>query len=202
VPKIVDHDARREELAEATWSVIHRDGIGRATVRAVAAEAGLSPGALRHYFPSQAGLLAFAMELVADRVRERVATLEPASDVREDVERRLEQVLPLDAERRTEMEVWLAFWAHAQTDPDVRAQRKRTQRALRIFVRRCLVALAESRHVRPELSLAVETTRLHALLDGLALHGVTDARAMTPRRMRKALRTHLDTLGRASRLPR
>jgi AcrR family transcriptional regulator len=194
LPKVVDHDARRRQLAEATWVVVHRDGIGGASVRAVAAEAGWSPGALRYYFPTQAGLVGFAMELVADRVRMRVAALKPAEDIRVDVEQRLEQVLPLDAERRTEMEVWLAFWAHAQSDPDLRAPRVETQRALRLFVRRCLASLSEAGYTRPNLSLAVETSRLHALLDGLALHGVADGEAMTPRRMRTALRAHLDSL--------
>ena len=183
---------------EATWAVVHRDGVGGATVRAVAAEAGWSPGALRYYFPTQAGLLAFAMELVADRVGARVAALEPAADVRDEVEQRLEQVLPLDDERRTEMEVWLAFWAHAQTDPGSREQRESTQRSLRLFVQESLDALARSGQLRPELELEVETTRLHALIDGLALHGVTDPKGITPQRMRTALRDHLDSLASAS----
>jgi AcrR family transcriptional regulator len=194
VPKLVDHDTRRQELARATWAVVHRDGIAGATVRAVAAEAGWSAGALRYYFPSQAELIGFAMGLVAARVQERVAALAPVADIRADVERRLEQVLPLDAERLAEMEVWLAFWAHAQADPDLRAQREETQRALRSFVRSCLAALAEAGRMRPQLSLEAETSRLHALVDGLAVHGVTGPGHMTPRRMRAALRSHLDAL--------
>jgi hypothetical protein len=69
-----------------------------------------------------------------------------------------------------------------------------TQRALRLFVRRCLASLSDAGYTRPQFSLAVETIRLHALLDGLALHGVADSEAVTPRRMRTALRTHLDSL--------
>ena len=195
MPKLVDHEVRRQELAQATWAVVHRDGVGGATVRAVAARAGWSPGALRYYFPTQAGLLAFAMELVADRVGARVSALERAADIRVDVERRLEQVLPLDDERRTEMEVWLAFWAHAQTDPGSRAQREETQRSLRLFVRESLDALAQAGHVRPELDLEAETTHLHALIDGLALHGVTDPKGITSQRIRSALSDHLDSLG-------
>jgi AcrR family transcriptional regulator len=194
VPKVVDHDVRREELAEATRRVVLRDGIEGATVRAVAAEAGWSPGSLRHYFPTQRELLAFAMEQVAHRVGERIAALESGGDVRAIVERLLEQVLPLDAERRMEMEVWLAFWALAQADAGLRAQRGETHRALRLFVRRCLVVLAEAGLTRPELSLEAETSRLHALLDGLALHGVTSPDTTTPRRIRAALRAHLDAL--------
>ncbi len=36
MPKEVDHDARREELLEAVWQVIARDGIDRATIRVIA----------------------------------------------------------------------------------------------------------------------------------------------------------------------
>jgi AcrR family transcriptional regulator len=194
VPKVVDHDARRQELAEATRRVVRRAGVEGATVRAVAAEAGWSPGSLRYYFPAQSELFAFAMELVVDRVRERISALEPAGEVRAAVERALEQVLPLDAERKMEMEVWLAFWARAQADAALRAQRDETHRALRLFVRRSLVALAEAGLMPSERSLEVETSRLHALLDGLALHGVTSSETTTPRRMRAALRAHLDAL--------
>ena len=42
MPKDVDHDARREELLEAVWRVIARDGMERATIRAIAKETGWS----------------------------------------------------------------------------------------------------------------------------------------------------------------
>jgi AcrR family transcriptional regulator len=194
MPKLVDHEARRRELVDAAWRVIQRGGVEGATVREIAAEAGCSPGSLRYYFPAQDELLGFAMEVVADRVRERIATLEPGGDVRDAVERLLEQVLPLDEERRTEMEVWLAFSAGAQADAKLRAQRDETHKALRRFVRRTIDALADAGLMRLELSRELETSRLHALIDGLALHGVTSPETMTPRRMRKVLRAHLDAL--------
>ncbi len=194
MPKLVDHEARRRELVDATWRVVHREGADGATVREIAAEAGCSPGALRYYFPAQSELIGLAMEVVAERVRERIAALEPGDDVPVAVERLLEQVLPLDDERRTEMEVWLAFSARAQSDAALRAQRDAQHDALRGFVRRCIDALAEAGVLRPELSPTLETSRLHALIDGLALHGVTSPETMTPRRMRKVLRTHLATL--------
>jgi AcrR family transcriptional regulator len=54
MPKLIDHEVRRLELVEAAWRVILRDGAGRVSVRAVAAEAGVSAGSLRHLFPTQA----------------------------------------------------------------------------------------------------------------------------------------------------
>ena len=71
MPKLVDHEERRRLIAQATWRVISRDGVRAASVRTVAAEAGLSTGALRHYFDDHASLLLFAarhsLELMAAR---------------------------------------------------------------------------------------------------------------------------------------
>ncbi len=76
---MVDIEARRTELAEALWRVIRRDGLERASVRNVAREAGLSMGALRHYFGTQDELLAFAMRLVIERARGRMEALDLSS---------------------------------------------------------------------------------------------------------------------------
>lgn len=67
VPKVIDIEARREELAQALWRVIQREGLEQASVRNVAHEPEMSVGALRHYFGSQEELLAFAMRLVIER---------------------------------------------------------------------------------------------------------------------------------------
>lgn len=194
MPKVVDHDTRRRELVEATWRVIRRNGVDSASVRGVAAEAGWSPGSVRYYFPSQSALIAFAMEVVADRVRERLTELDERPDVLETVELALEQVLPLDPERRAETEVWLEFVVRAQVAADLRDRRDAVHRELRAFVRRSLRTLAAHGLIRPGLSLEDETSRLHALLDGLALHAVTSPATTTPGRLRSALRAHLASL--------
>ena len=54
MPRVVDHAVRRQELAEALWRVVRRDGVHEVSVRTVADEAGTSPGALRHYFGEHA----------------------------------------------------------------------------------------------------------------------------------------------------
>ncbi|MGB5257585.1 MAG: TetR/AcrR family transcriptional regulator [Woeseiaceae bacterium] len=61
MPKIVDHDAQREKFADATMRLIARHGLEGVTMRAVAAEAGLSYGSLFHYFDSKDELLMHAV---------------------------------------------------------------------------------------------------------------------------------------------
>ncbi|MBW0103982.1 TetR/AcrR family transcriptional regulator, partial [Pseudonocardia sp. KRD291] len=57
MPKIVDHDQRREEILDAAIRVIGTVGIDHATTRAIARESGYSTGVLSHYFEDKDELL-------------------------------------------------------------------------------------------------------------------------------------------------
>ncbi|MFI6522498.1 TetR/AcrR family transcriptional regulator [Spirillospora sp. NPDC050679] len=191
MPKVVDPARRRRELAEAVWRVIRRDGLEEASVRRVAQEAGLSMGSLRHYFASQSELLAFALRMVIDRIDGRVAALDPSGPPRERAERVLAQLLPMDDERRAENEVWLAFTARAMVDPGLRALRDEGYDALRAGCRRVVALLGESAGAgEAELAAA----RLHALVDGLAVHAAMRPEDTTPERMAAVIARHLDEL--------
>lgn len=193
MPKLIDHDARRRELTDAVWRLVRRDGVDAASVRNVAAEAGLSAGSLRHVIPSQAELLADAMRAVVERVEARVGSLDVDIGIerRGAVGARLAQLLPLDDERRAENEVWLAFATASLTRP-----------ALRPLFREVHAAMSEActRAVR-ELGVSarrakVEAARLHALIDGLALHAALEPDDGEPASMVAVLERHLDMLRR------
>ncbi len=72
MPKIVDHDAQRVKFAEAAMSLIARHGLDGLTMRAVAAEAGLSYGSLFHYFNSKDELLMHAVRHTTSMQTKRV----------------------------------------------------------------------------------------------------------------------------------
>jgi AcrR family transcriptional regulator len=187
MPKLVDRERRREELASALWRLVLRDGIEAASLRRVAAEAGWSAGSLRHYFATQSELLAFAMELVTQRVTERVGAHRLSDDPRETAERLLHEVLPLDAERHAEMQVWLAFTARALVEPELRELRDRAHLGLRSLCRTAVELLGAPDRER-------EAERVHALIDGLALHAVLDPATTTPARQIELLGAQLDAL--------
>ena len=164
VPMLIDHARRREELAEAVWRVITRDGVGAVSVRTVAAEAGLSTGSLRHVFPSKEELLVASMELVHRRAEARLAALAPTDGPRRYATRLLAELLPLDDERRIEMDIHIALVAEAAAHAGLRRARDETHAAVR---RVCVAALAQ---LAPGRDPAVAAPRLHAFLDGLAFH--------------------------------
>ena len=130
MPKVVDHDPRRQELAEATWRLIRREGLEAVSVRKVAREAGVSPGSLRHYFTSQSELLAYALRMVGERIEQRIRSLEPGQTLEDHVQALIEQVLPLDEERATEAVIWLAFVGKALVDPELAKLATETHNAL------------------------------------------------------------------------
>jgi AcrR family transcriptional regulator len=192
VPKVVDHDARRAELARAVWAVIRREGIERASVRAVAAQAGCSPGSLRHYFATHSELLAFAFQVVEDRIRARLTALDRDPEPRRAARQVLHELLPLDDERRAENEVWLAFTARALVDPSLQDLHARVDDALRA----ASVGIAEALGLDdPQL----EGERLHAVMDGLCVHAALDGHRLSADRIRAVIDRHLDSLERCHR---
>jgi Uncharacterized protein conserved in bacteria len=57
MPAVIDHDARRNTLAEIAADLLATGGVESATVRAVAAAAGFSTKAVTHYFPDKRALM-------------------------------------------------------------------------------------------------------------------------------------------------
>ncbi|MEU5952414.1 TetR/AcrR family transcriptional regulator [Streptomyces sp. NPDC047525] len=189
MPKVVDPQLRRRELAEAVWRVVRRDGLDHASVRNVAREAGLSMGSLRHYFVSQSELMAFALRMVIDRIEQRIAALPPDDDPLRHAARTLAELLPLDDQRRAENEVWLAFTARAMTDPELRTLRDEGYDTLRAGCRGLVAGL-----ISPCRDPEQETARLHALVDGLAVHAAMRPDIETPQSMYAVVVDHLAEL--------
>lgn len=194
MPRIVDRDARRARLAEALWEVVRTQGIHHVSVRSVAARAGTSPSALRHYFATQEELLGFALQSVVDRVAARLVPLLPKLRGRSGAVHILEQLLPLDPDRRDEVAVYLAFNLRAHHDPALRAIRDEAETASRLAVRHALQLLADEGALGSGQDLETLTDQTYPLVDGLALHGTLWADRYPPEHLRRALRDHLRQL--------
>ncbi|MBO2521416.1 MAG: TetR family transcriptional regulator [Firmicutes bacterium] len=194
MPKVVDHDARRQELAEATWRLIRREGLEAVSVRKVAREAGVSPGSLRHYFTSQSELLAYALRMVGERIEQRIRSLEPGQTLEDHVQALIEQVLPLDEERATEAVIWLAFVGKALVDPELAKLATETHNALYHLFHQLIKAMVRHGALPRETDVELEARRLHALVDGLALHGVASEEPLSPQMIRQIVAHHLEQL--------
>ncbi|BBH66353.1 transcriptional regulator [Actinoplanes sp. OR16] len=189
MPKIVDHEERRRELADAVWRVITRDGVAAISIRTVATESGWSSGALRHYFATRDELLAFACEQVLTRVTERIIGLKPEGEPIDAARRLLLETMPMDEERHVEASITFAFLALGLGDP-----------VLAAVQRKILIGMSELcrdviRYLLPDLTPAQQlsqTRRLNAVIDGLSVHVL--AGHLEPSDAAAELEAHLATL--------
>ena len=196
MPKIVDHEKRKIKIAEATWKVIVEEGIENATVRKIAQASNLSVGALRHYFSSQTELLRFSMELVSNRVMERVEARRNSIDQLsfELLTEGVSEVLPVDEERKIEMEVWLAFSAKVLVDTKLRELSNKVYEDMHRGLEKVIHALLALNIIKEEHDLDLEVNRLHALVDGMAMHHLLNPEQFTEEKMVETLKYHLQSL--------
>ncbi|APF41881.1 TetR/AcrR family transcriptional regulator [Neomicrococcus aestuarii] len=193
MPKLIDKAARERWVGEAAWRVVVRDGITKLSVRNVAAEAGMTAGSLRYLFPMQETLRAYVLDLVRQKVVDRIAATQPLTSIRQTVDSYFSQLLPLDAERRVEMEVFLSVGVLAFTDPVLRPAYERAHRDLQEGCRQILALLATDPGYG-ELDPEAETARTHAIIDGLALHLIRQHQDEDNDWAMKELARHLDSL--------
>lgn len=179
MPKVVDHDERRNEVLSAVWRVIERDGIEQATVRAIAKEAGYSAGVLVHYFEDKKDILTSALRLSHERIRARWALKLEGRSGLDALRELILDNLPLDEERRLETRLEVAYWARALSSDEVLVvQRKESEE-----LRERIAGLVREAQDRGELSTrsSAEAITLHAmaLIDGLSLHATLHPQSVT-----------------------
>ncbi|MDQ2883127.1 MAG: TetR/AcrR family transcriptional regulator [Actinomycetota bacterium] len=198
MPKLVDPVVRRLDVVEALFRVVVRSGLQQASLRAVADEAKLNIGSVRHYFDDQQELMRFAMQSMLDRVAarlyRRVEEL-PAMGALSRPRRRqwvvdlLSELLPLDDARRGEVIVWMEFTTAARINPVLDDLAQKSAAGTRSLVRQVLAGI-----LRAGLDLNVETERLVALLDGLSINAVLRPDLLSAADCVAALHTHLAEL--------
>lgn len=184
MPRHVDERQRRELVARAVWRVTLRDGLPAATVRAVAQEAGLSTGALRHYFTTQGELRRYVFDLLNARAIARQEALIGRGSAREQVEAAMWAMLPVTREQRDEELVRLEFLVAARTDPDLAeiAQEDQSQ-ALRLATDAVSSLIGDADERVPDLG-----RELFALLHGIAQNAVLFPEMFGPDVVRAAVR--------------
>lgn len=180
MPKRVDHDQRRRELADAVCRVVAREGVETVSLRLVAAEAGWSIGSMRYYFATKAELLAFALGHVADRIAERLERRARAGGPLDRLQAVLIELLPLDEGRREEHLVWLAFTARASVDASLAGQAQGVWLRLHEALTELLRGACAAGEITAALDPDHEATRLQALVDGLAVQLVAAPAGVTP----------------------
>jgi AcrR family transcriptional regulator len=196
MPKIVDWDARRDEILSATWRVIARDGIARATIRAIAREAGCSRGILAHYFDDKADILGSALLMSHRRVVARMEAGTAGLTGLDALRVIMIEALPLDEQRDLEAQIEISFWGRALGNP---ALRELQHAEFDRFAERLRGHLAEAEkagELRAGVDIALAAHQLLVLIDGLSAERVLYPDRVGPDRQQQMLDALLDSLTR------
>ncbi|XID91515.1 TetR/AcrR family transcriptional regulator [Paenibacillaceae bacterium WGS1546] len=195
MPKIVDHEQKRGLIAESAWSIIEAKGIEHASIRAVAAAAGLSPGALRHYFSTQDELLLFIVDYYLtkgadDRAKELEISRIPMKAAKEV----LLELLPMDSEKRTATGVWWVFAIRSLTSSTLRVKKDELTDGLHHLTKTVLDILASAELLPPSMDIELETLRLAAVVEGLTILALLRPELYTPETIERIVILHLREL--------
>ncbi|MEV1288326.1 TetR/AcrR family transcriptional regulator [Micromonospora sp. NPDC049679] len=127
----VDHEAGRARLADIVCDVVADGGLEAVSVRAVASAAGVSIGAVQHYFRTKEAMLLAAHERANAKVGARAEAAAAAATTPRDALRTiLLSVLPNDEPSRRDLQVFIAFETAALHSPRLAEQARRSNAEL------------------------------------------------------------------------
>jgi TetR/AcrR family transcriptional regulator, transcriptional repressor of bet genes len=194
VPRKVDHDERRRHIVEALLRITASRGIDAVSLREVAQEAGVSMGAVQHYFTSKDEMLLFALQHWLDlgvhrrfteRVRRRLSAGAAGTPIAILLALAAEY-LPHDDLSRADSQVAIAFLARAAVEPAVAAA---LAPAFNGFVDTLCAVIQGG---GGPFDAPAEAQRLAALLDGLRIPVLIGA--LAHRDALAVVERHLDQL--------
>ncbi|GLY68981.1 TetR/AcrR family transcriptional regulator [Amycolatopsis taiwanensis] len=170
MPRHVDHEQRRTEIATALWRVAEARGLDKVSLREVATEAGISLGRLQHYFASREEMLLFAMEFISrknvERVAARMMTLgDPPPRAR--LKAIVMEMLPVDDKAETGSLMNLSFQLEAARNPTLRDHATQQVIALRSVLEGAIALAMQSGDIESGRDPRTEAALLIALADGL-----------------------------------
>jgi AcrR family transcriptional regulator len=192
MPKRVDHQQRRREIAEALLRVVGLHGLHGMSLREVAAEAGVSLRLVQYYFPSKEQLVLYAASYLTRRLAEQVASHVSEAGIapppRVVIEATLVALLPTDPDTRRFHLANAAFAVLAMTDSTVAAQAVLTGPDAREEL-----LVSQLREVlTPPSDARAEAVGLLAMSSGLATSVLSGLRGVDEAVI--VLRHHLDRL--------
>ena len=135
MPKIVDHDQRRDQIALVACRVVAEHGFDQATIVRIAREAGYTTGMVAHYFDTKQDIIIAALRLILRRIEER---LTKPGDAQTDLLTVLSEALPIDEQRYIECAFWTAFWGQVSADKRLKRINAWVHREYMRLFERCL----------------------------------------------------------------
>ena len=158
---------RRQDLIRATLDCISELGLRGATVREIAARAGVTPGLIRHYFSSKDQMLQDAYREVMTGMTSAVSAAADADQSNPRAKLHdfiVANLTPPVADGRT-LSLWAAFISHVRVDPAFAEIHLESYLAFRSVLETLVAEPPDAKRCR-ELAIAI-----NGVIDGLWIEG-------------------------------
>lgn len=169
MPRLVDHDDRKDVLARAVWALVARHGLEVVSMRSVAAQAGVSVGRLQYYFASKDDLLlhslARAHQWMETRINERVAHTNGTD--RDMLITILDELLGEHPDTAVAIRVHAAYAARAADDPRMAAVLTDGDEEIRALAVSVIARSQNAGHTPPDIDPEHDGYALWTLARGL-----------------------------------
>lgn len=185
---------KRSQVASAAIALIAQQGLKGASLRAIAHELNCTTGVLTHYFRNKNELLLFLLEVVMERLGEKMMAAAQAEAGIERLKVMLLSVLPTTEEIRQVWRVWLAFVGYMPGQDALMQAHKLLYRQFKD----CLIAemedLVRQNAIAPDLDLEFEAAAWIALMDGIGVNMLAAPQPYTSEQLYALVDRHVSTL--------
>jgi AcrR family transcriptional regulator len=191
MPKLVDHAERRLDLARTVCRCLESEGVHGLRLRSVARAAGVTTGAIAHYFESKDELITAALD-VATAESTRRGEAEDPTDLNGLVELLLAGS-PSKEHNLRGWRVWMSFWSLTASDERLAAGSAAKYDEWIALVERALRKLASEGKIA-DVELDQTALNLVAMVDGLAVQACLDVSSWPVERQRSVTRDCVERL--------
>jgi len=194
MPKIVDHDVQRVKFAEAAMSLIAQQGLEGVTMRAVAAEAGLSYGSLFHYFSSKDELLMHAVRHSTTLQSERINAFTTKYSGLKALEHLLCDDAIINETTRDDWIVWLTFLYKAALQESFATAYAELIAGWRGRIARLLEDAKQAHEIHQDLDVNFEAMAIWAYSAGVGQLGLLHPDMLPVKVQKQLISAYLDKL--------
>jgi AcrR family transcriptional regulator len=190
----MSYDERRNEVAQAAWQVIVREGLDRTSMRAIAQELGSSTGVVTHYFRDKDALILFALERVFEHV---LADMKIAAQGQPGIEGLAQMIctaLPLEMSDKDDWKVWVAFLGYSIGREHLVQEHRKRYDLLRQIIAQELADLQAAHLIRADIDLMLEANAIVALVDGIGTGSVIYPEQFSAEQQQYLVRRHINVL--------
>jgi AcrR family transcriptional regulator len=187
MPKIVDHDERRERVVEIVADILATVGAEKTTIREIARQSGYSRGFIEHYFHNKEELITKTIQWTNERSLARADEALEGKTGLKALKTFSEVSLPMTAEVRNEWKIRMQFWGMAAVSEEHRREQSRRIHVSEKIIVGYLEQAQESGELEADIELLSLAQSLLHRLYGLGCNAILRPTYFTRQRQMQAL---------------